>query len=194
MMNYYDVLGVLKTASADEIKKAYRNLAFKYHPDRNPGDKEAEERFKEVNAAYAVLSDEEKRRNYDLTGSEDYSQYQYTNYRNASSASGYGYSNPFSDEETFWNWFSGASNAQQQSEEWQTEFKRQQNAYRTSREYTKSEYLSLLVAKSLQTVAALFIMRFTFVMPFASLISMFVFIGGIKGIGTAIRGLRSKNK
>src|ERR671933_1335709 len=67
--NLYETLGVAKNASADDIKKAYRKLARQYHPDKNPGDKAAEERFKEVQAAYDVLSDPDKRKQYDRLGS-----------------------------------------------------------------------------------------------------------------------------
>jgi molecular chaperone DnaJ len=66
--DYYEVLGVSKTASDEEIKKAYRVLAKKYHPDMHPDDKEAEAKFKEASEAYAVLSDKEKRAQYDQYG------------------------------------------------------------------------------------------------------------------------------
>jgi curved DNA-binding protein len=67
--DYYKVLGVERSASADDVRKAYRKLAMQYHPDRNPGDKQAEERFKEINEAYQVLSDPQKRARFDQLGS-----------------------------------------------------------------------------------------------------------------------------
>ena len=66
--DYYEVLGVAKDASEEDIKKAYRKLAKKYHPDMNPGDKNAEAKFKEASEAYAILSDAEKRQKYDQFG------------------------------------------------------------------------------------------------------------------------------
>ena len=73
-MDYYKLLGVEKSASPEEIKKAYRKLALKYHPDRNKGNKEAEEQFKKISEAYAVLSDKEKRQQYDTVGSAGFQQ------------------------------------------------------------------------------------------------------------------------
>src|ERR1051325_1891611 len=66
--DYYEILGVAKNESADEIKKAYRKVAMQYHPDRNPGDKPAEEKFKEAAEAYEVLSDADKKAQYDRYG------------------------------------------------------------------------------------------------------------------------------
>src|SRR6187551_1884648 len=66
--DYYEILGVNKTASADEIKKAYRKVAMQFHPERNPGDKAAEEKFKEAAEAYEVLSDTDKKSQYDRYG------------------------------------------------------------------------------------------------------------------------------
>src|SRR4030065_1496890 len=72
--DYYQILGVEKGAGPEDIKKAYRKLALKYHPDRNPNNGEAEEKFKKISEAYAVLSDPEKRKQYDSFGSDQFSQ------------------------------------------------------------------------------------------------------------------------
>ena len=71
--DYYKILEVNKDASADDLKKAYRKLAMKYHPDRNPNDKEAESKFKEINEAYEVLKDDQKRAAYDRYGKQAFS-------------------------------------------------------------------------------------------------------------------------
>ena len=72
--DYYKILGLNKSASAEEIKKAYRKMAMKYHPDHTKGDKAAEETFKQISEAYAVLSDKEKRKQYDTFGSSGFHQ------------------------------------------------------------------------------------------------------------------------
>ena len=66
--DFYEILGVSKSSSADEIKKAYRKVAMQYHPDRNPSDKEAEDKFKEAAEAYEILSDADKKAKYDRFG------------------------------------------------------------------------------------------------------------------------------
>ncbi len=72
--DYYSILGITKTASAGEIKKAYRKLALKYHPDKTEGDKALEDKFKKISEAYAVLSDPKKKNQYDTYGSADFQQ------------------------------------------------------------------------------------------------------------------------
>src|SRR5947208_16973941 len=71
--DYYEILGVGKTSSAEEIKKAYRKVAMQFHPDRNPGDKTADEKFKEAAEAYEMLSEQDKRAQYDRYSHEDVS-------------------------------------------------------------------------------------------------------------------------
>ena len=81
-MDYYELLGVVRTAAQEDIKKAYRQLALKYHPDRNPGNKEAEEHFKEISNAYQVLSDPEKRHLYDRYGADGPSRAGFSGFNN----------------------------------------------------------------------------------------------------------------
>lgn len=88
--DYYRILGVPRTASGEEIKKAYRRLARKYHPDVNPGSKAAEEKFKEINEAYAVLSDPERRRRYDQLGADWPRWSQWEQARRQAGAAGFG--------------------------------------------------------------------------------------------------------
>ena len=111
--DYYEVLGVEKGASAEEIKKAYRKSAMKYHPDRNPGDKEAEEKFKEIGEAYEVLSDDQKRSRYDQFGFAGVD----PNYgAGAGGAGGYGGFGGFGDfgdlGDIFGSFFGGGSRSQ----------------------------------------------------------------------------------
>ena len=110
--NYYKVLGVSQSASQDEIKNAYRKLAIKYHPDKNRGDTNAEERFKEATEAYEILSDEEKRQNYDRFGKAGV---------NAAASGGYKAYTDFSDifgdlGDVFANFFGGGSTERRQTQ------------------------------------------------------------------------------
>ena len=121
MDDLYEVLGVKKDASAEEIKKAYRTLAFKYHPDRNPGNKEAEEMFKKISAAYDVLGDETKRKQYDTASVYGTSQ--------AETASNTQYSGGYADY-TFTN------------EEFARWFREQQNRYNSQNNSRRYYYYS----------------------------------------------------
>ena len=101
MRDYYDILGVSKTSSSDEIKKAYRKVAIKYHPDKNPDDKAAEEKFKEAAEAYSVLSDSDKRNQYDQLGHQRYQQF---------GSQGQGFQGGINVEDIFNSVFGGRNN------------------------------------------------------------------------------------
>lgn len=106
-IDYYKVLGLGKTASADDIKKAYRKLARKYHPDLNPNDKEAEKRFKEINEANEVLSDPDKRKKYDQYGADWKHADQFEEARRQQQSrggSGFGGGNPFGDHGQYYSY------------------------------------------------------------------------------------------
>ena len=98
MRDYYDILNVSKDASSGEIKKAYRKVAMKFHPDKNPDDKQAEEKFKEAAEAYSVLSDADKKNRYDQMGHQQYQQF---------GSSGQGFSGGINVEDIFNSVFGG---------------------------------------------------------------------------------------
>ena len=186
MSNYYEILGVSKNATSDEIKKAYRTLAFKYHPDRNPGDKAAEEKFKQITAAYDVLGDEAKRRNYDLGGySSEESAYSNANQQYQRQYQ-YTYNNPFGDE-NYWEWFSGAGRSNNtQNYDWNR---------RASPKRTRGEHFSMLVVKALQTFVGLAFLRYSwFIIPFGPIICISVIVNGISGLVQFVRGLLKPSK
>lgn len=175
MSNYYETLGVSKNASADEIKSAYRKLAMKYHPDRNPGDKAAEEKFKEISVAYDILSDEKKRANYDYYGSSSSNQnYQnYQNYQNQSYTQ---------EEDIFWQWMNGAFN--QNSKDSQDSKNTYRYYYYTNEKKpeTKSESLGALLTSVLMLVFGIFLFKFSlYFFPIGPIICLVLIIKGILG-------------
>lgn len=197
MNDFYEVLGVPRTATADEIKKAYRKLAFKYHPDKNPGDKAAEEMFKKITAAYDVLGDENKRRQYDNGSFNPFQEYEQQRSQYSQE-----YANPFGEGQDFWSWFTNTYNAdtrqqEQQAQDWYQGYAQEETSHRytrkTYRYYTKGGYLNMLLAKSLQTLAGIWFLRFSwFIFPFGPIICIGVIASGIVGVARAIRGLLFK--
>ena len=187
MKNYYEVLGISKTASADEIKKAYRNLAFKYHPDRNSGDKAAEEKFKEINEAYDVLSDEKKRADYDSFGTSN-SHYSGTN-------NSYNRNNDFTNEETFWNWFNGnTTNSYGRNNSYRNYYYQSTNSYNKKEDYvSKKSLFKTLLYKILQVFVGLFLTNVLWIIPFGFIICIGIIINGVIGAGKALKALLQFN-
>lgn len=186
MNDYYSVLGISKTATQEEIKKAYRNLAFKYHPDRNPGDKDAEEKFKKISEAYNVLGDEKKRADYDRFGSassgynaeNSYYQNSYQNYYQQQS-----YSDPFGSEDSFWQWFNNsAGQNSQRNTNYYYEYRNPEKSY------SKKSLWTEFFLKVGQIIIGLFFFRFSWIIiQFGPLLCLGLLATGFTG---ALRALR----
>lgn len=191
MNDFYEVLGVPKTATADEIKKAYRKLAFKYHPDQNPGDKAAEEMFKKINAAYDVLGDENKRRQYD-NGSfnpfQEYAQYQ----QQGQSYQGQSYQNPFGEGQDFWSWFTNAygAGAQQQEQEQETQNWQQQSARQYRYTYDKGTLIGYLMRNILKALGGILVMSIFPILGFIP--GILLLSSGFRGVVHSVRLLLSR--
>ncbi len=189
MTDYYEVLGVSKDASEEEIKKAYRKLAFKYHPDQNPGDKVAEEKFKQVTAAYDILGDETKRRQYDNAGYNPFSNSTYGEYGEQTQSQWDSTYQNTSANQDFWSWFTNASYANQNQQENPYEQK-DTNYSRHTYHYPAGGYASLLIRKILQMLIGAWAFKFSWILfPIGPIICLGLMIGGVTGVIRAIRGL-----
>lgn len=134
MENYYNILNISKTADEAQIKHAYRNLAMQYHPDKNPGNKAAEERFKKITEAYSILSDPQKRKDYDLSMSNSFGSYSYNYNEN---------SNPFEEDIFSFRWKEYGKNSEQ----------------RKSSKITRKEAFKILINGIILTIAGILFFR-----------------------------------
>ncbi|MCR4790685.1 MAG: DnaJ domain-containing protein [Treponemataceae bacterium] len=182
MEDLYQILGVEKTASQAELKKAYRKQAMLYHPDRNPGDAVAEEKFKKINAAYAVLSDEAKRKEYDLYGGENpYRQNQEdASYASRSNAQYYYQESPFEQ------WF-----RENQNRDWEEQYRRATRRYQP----TKKGAFSAMATGIITLLAGIFFFRYSFMLfPFGPILCIIGIVNGVTGISGGIKILSDLNK
>jgi molecular chaperone DnaJ len=190
MDDLYALLGVPRTAAAEDIKKAYRDAAFKWHPDRNPGNKAAEDKFKQINAAYSVLGDETKRAQYDRYGSTD------------AYAQGSAGANPFGTGQTgdpFWDWFGTAYGGQSQNTQnrytWYGASSGQQSGFNSQddRSQPQGSVYGSLLRSFLMCAAGLYFFRFSlFILPIGPLLCIGAIINGATGFVRNLGKLFSK--
>jgi len=176
MKDLYERLGVDKNSSADEIKKAYRNLAFKYHPDRNAGDKIAEEKFKEINEAYSVLGDETKRRQYDMFNSSS----QQNAYHNAG--------NFYSSDDPFAEFFKNAYRTSGDSEFGNGN--RYTYTWTTRKAETPKGRKAFPYFRNSLIKIGLSLLVLNFVGPWFFIVEIIAFISLISGVSDAIRSVK----
>ncbi|WP_305118717.1 J domain-containing protein [Brucepastera parasyntrophica] len=175
MTDYYEILGVPRDASQEQIKKAYREQALKYHPDRNPGNPAAEDRFKLINDAYSVLSDTDKKQQYDMGGYQTDEDRRQRAAQENNTYGQYGW--------TFYGPF-GASGS------WNTEERK-----RTYTTYTKRQAFEMLLKNILLTLVGLFSLRFAiWFIPFGLIISIALISSGVTNIIRAISILLGAGK
>lgn len=204
MEDLYSILGVSRSATQDEIKKAYRNLSMQFHPDRNNGDKACEEKFKEINAAYDVLGDATKRRQYDLSYSQGFSSSSTNSTGNTNSD--YGHSqgsqyDPFGGEFYSDNFGQGANSGR--TYYYKTDYSYDENIwekYKNKSDYRYSEkvpdsflggvvkvigsgILGFIGFSSLAVTIALF--------PIGPALSLFAIVKGITGVFYGLTGMKN---
>jgi len=186
MEDLYQVLGVNKTATAEEIKKAYRSLALKYHPDRNPGNAEAEEQFKRISAAYEVLGNETKRMQYDRNG---FGQPEYQYAGSQSAYGGYsGYGSYESQEDPYWQWFqsmnSGSNSGQRRyTYTWSN---------RRTTPPSRSEAFVTFIQKAVTFALGLYFLRWSWILiPFGPFLCIAAIANGFSGMARSLRYILS---
>lgn len=194
----YQVLGVPRTASAEEIKKAYRAQALKYHPDRNPGDAHAEDCFKRISAAYSVLGDETKRAQYDRFGNTEDSTSAAYGANGQGQYWGWTQDGRF-DEDIFWQWFRSQAEQSQNTRRNYNNYNgyNAESYYRNTNSNDDKEeraaLRNLLYSKLSQAFFSGLIFLFAgWYFPLISFICFFVMINGIIGAVRAISRLLQK--
>ena len=197
MEDLYEILGVPKTATQSEIKSAYRKLAVKYHPDKNPGDKACEEKFKKITAAYDVLGDETKRRQYDSYGSTS----DYTSSSSSNPYGAYGWGNQGTWQGQWQrNGTWRASTAETQDDfndafnQWFNYARQQQRQntyyYTTGEPETKGESLIYILQRLVILLIGLWSFKISWIfLPFGPIISLVAVVHGFTGITRGLRRL-----